>query len=92
MIQMLCIFFLYISVQGADQSSEFKVAVRNSTGVTEQLYDNKGVTYGSGVFTVTLGEKAISAVVISRPDFNILTLCEVEVYTGEGLMYSLYFL
>ncbi|KAH3699571.1 hypothetical protein DPMN_074528 [Dreissena polymorpha] len=48
---------------------------RNDSG-TEQVYDNKGVSYGSGVFTVTLGDRALSAVIITRPDFNILTLCE----------------
>ena len=46
------------------------------------LYDNTGIEYGSGVFTINIGPTVIAnAVIIRRP--VVLTLCEVEVYGGE---------
>ncbi|XP_052254905.1 uncharacterized protein LOC127860700 isoform X2 [Dreissena polymorpha] len=64
--------------RGHETLSGFNVFVKSKDSI-ENVYNNTGVAYGSGVFTVLLEGNVISAVNITRP--NILTLCEVEVYT-----------
>ena len=53
-----------------------------SGGTETQLYDNTGIPYGSGVFTIPINPPvAANAIIIRRT--GTLTLCEVEIFGGE---------
>ncbi|XP_052804535.1 uncharacterized protein LOC128234367 [Mya arenaria] len=66
--------------QGIQQTGGFKLHVTDGSGQEEQVYDNNGMVYGNGVFDVRFVERDVRAVRITRPDFSVVTLCEVEVY------------
>ena len=50
-------------------------------GSETQLYDNTGVSYGGGVFTIPIVPPVTANAIIIRKT-GILTLCEVEINGG----------
>lgn len=80
---LLC--FMFIFVAGSAQLSNFQLyIVSEINGTEEMVYDNNGVTYYNGSFTIDLEPaKMVMSVVIRRPTADILTLCEVEVFQGS---------
>ena len=57
-----------------------------SGGSETQLYDNTGVAYGTGVFTVAINPPvSANAIVIRRT--GTLTLCEVEIFGGKNIVF-----
>ena len=55
-------------------------------GTETQLYDNTGVPYGQGVFTIQINPPVTANAIIIRKT-GIMTLCEVEIYGGESTQY-----
>ena len=67
--------------QGPVQLSDFQIFYDVVSPQT-LLYDNTGVDYGIGVFTIPIDPVVTaSAIIILRP--NVLTLCEVQVYGSK---------
>ena len=56
-------------------------------GSETQLYDNTGVSYGGGVFTIPIVPPVTANAIIIRKT-GILTLCEVEINGGENKQYE----
>jgi len=73
---------IYDLASGPMQTGGFKLHVTNGAGVETMVYDNTGVAYGDGVVTVPLSGRDVTSVRITRPEFDVITLCEVEVYMG----------
>ena len=55
----------------------------DNDGSETLLYDNTGVEYGTGVFTITINPPVITNAIIIRRT-GILTLCELEIYGSKG--------
>ena len=67
--------------QGSEQLSDFQIYYDVISSQT-LLYDNFGVNYGTGVFTIPIVPViTVSAIIILRP--SVLTLCEVQVYGSK---------
>ena len=67
--------------QGPDQLRDFQLYYDVVSPQT-LLYDNTGVEYGTGVFTIpVVPVVTASAIIIVRP--VLLTLCEVQVYGSK---------
>ena len=67
--------------QGSNQLSDFQLYYDIVSPQT-LLYDNSGVDYGTGIFTIPIVPVVTaSAIIILRPD--VLTLCEVQVYGSK---------
>ena len=67
--------------QGSNQLSDFQLYYDIVSPQT-LLYDNSGVGYGTGIFTIPIVPVVTaSAIIILRPD--VLTLCEVQVYGSK---------
>jgi hypothetical protein len=84
--------FAFFTAKGVEQLGNFIMYGQSgSTGDRVQLYNSTGVEYGDGIFRVDVNpEKNMSIIRIERPTQNgIITLCEVEVYEGNELLYSL---
>ena len=59
-----------------------------SEGSETQLYDNSGIEYGTGVFTIAIDPPvSANAIIIRR--IGTLTLCEVEIFGGNGILQNL---
>ena len=52
-------------------------------GTETQLYDNTGVLYEQGVFTIPIYPPVTANAIIIRKT-GIMTLCEVEIHGGES--------
>ena len=68
----------------ASQLSEFRMYYDDG-GSETLLYNNVGIEYGSGVFTIIVDPTITSNSIIIRRDDTLLTLCEVEVYGGKPI-------
>ena len=62
-----------------------------SDGSETQLYDNTGVEYGTGVFTITINPPVTTNAIIVRRT-GLITLCEVEIFGGEEMLSNYMFI
>ena len=73
--------------QGPEQLRDFQLYYDVVSPQT-RLYDNSGIEYGTGVFTIPLVPVVTaSAIIIVRP--AVLTLCEVQVYGSKFILVGL---
>ena len=57
--------------------------IQSDGGPEQVVYDNTGVPYDDGIFTIDLTPpEVVEYVIVRRPPGTILTICEVEVYGG----------
>ena len=47
------------------------------------VYDNTGVEYGEGIFSIDIVPQEVRYVKLTRPTGDIMTICEVQVYGGN---------
>ena len=85
MHHLVSIFYLFIHIGGEGQLSNFDLYVTSEDTEQETLvYNNTGVAYGDGVFTVNFSPVIpVTSAVIRRPTGNILVLCEVQIFDGK---------
>ena len=55
-----------------------------SEGSETLLYDNTGIEYGTGVFTIPINPPVTTDAIIIRRT-GTLTLCEVEIFGGKDM-------
>ena len=81
---MLCYFFQDSNTQMQDFQMFY-----DDDGTEVLLFDQTGVDYGQGFFTIPINPPVTTSAIIIRRD-GTLTLCEVEIFGGKITFY--YFL
>ena len=73
---------MFSSVSDTSNQMEGFSVFYDNDGSETLLYNNIGVEYGTGVFTITINPPVITNAIIIRRT-GILTLCEVEIFGSK---------
>ena len=83
-VHLLCLAFI---LDSNTQMQDFRLFYDNG-GSEVLLYDSTGIEYGQGVFTIPINPPVTTNAIIIRRD-GTLTLCEVEIYGGMFILFSI---